>query len=160
MQISLEKFGDLILAILMLIVGTFILSQAKAMPAFGVKLDSPGIMPAFCGVVIIITGIIIGFEGIKKVKVNTKQIDKNEIKEETREVQGDDFKKTILLFAATILYAIAIPYLHFIPCTILFLLSLFIIFKVGSLAKILSIAISFPLLIYIIFAQIFRIILP
>ncbi|MGB9867526.1 MAG: tripartite tricarboxylate transporter TctB family protein [Bacillota bacterium] len=148
---------DWILAIVALAIGIAIFVLSTQLPDFGLSLESPGITPAFAGAVVVICSLLIGLGAIRKASCEGELRPLPNVRALLRE---ESVRHTVVLFVATILYALLVPRLHFLLTTILFLIGTFWVYRAAKPWAIVGISVVVGLSIQFVFARLFRVLLP
>ncbi|NPV70192.1 MAG: tripartite tricarboxylate transporter TctB family protein [Firmicutes bacterium] len=148
--------ATLLVALGSILFSLFILHESTTMPDFGVSYKSPATMPVFIGIVMAISAILVGFEG-------HKSMPKREAGAPLftwPKLSDPGFRRFLVIFVMTVLYVVAVPYLHFTITSIIFLGVTFYLYRIGSPLKMAAITLVSVFAIQFMFQNVFRTLLP
>jgi len=160
-QVKIMKLGklfldsDLIEEILLFVLGLIIIFYSISMPGFGKTVLSPGLFPSIVGVLLAVLSLVRMIESL--LAQNQKGRDK-ELREKSL-----TFRNMVLVLISlgiTIFYIWALPILHFVAATIIFLFIFFIYVGERRLWLVATLSIGATGMFYLVFRVLLRVILP
>lgn len=154
-KIKKLRDGENVFTCLLMAFCLFVLIMAYRISGFS-SISSPGTFPMVSATVMVVTLLFL-LIGNRKAQ---KPVAKN-LKEEISRAARNVFSPVFLLYTAIILvYMIALEPLHFLPCSLAFLLVSIILLKGSRPVKALFISVGTIVGIYLIFQTLFRVVLP
>ncbi|MBP8717964.1 MAG: tripartite tricarboxylate transporter TctB family protein [Candidatus Atribacteria bacterium] len=155
--IEMIKKEEIIIGVIIFFFSIFVYAESVKLPDFGKSYESPGLLPAFIAVVMLILSLIMIVGEVKKelkLKRENKRPQENMEKESLWNVR-------ILIAIIIILFYIGIlPYAGFLVASSIFLFVLMLFLKAGNIFLIGLISVFVPVAIQYLFANILKQLIP
>lgn len=156
----MSKIADIIVSVVLIGVGITIAIMATGMPEWGERLDSPGMLPFFIGLVIVLCAFSL-FAGALKGKIYEKDEEADdEIPLHFLKWSEPEGRRTYLFLFLTIIYVLVMREYRFLYTTLFFLPLAFLILGIRSPVKIALLSIIPVVTVHVLFSNVFRILLP
>jgi len=150
--------NDTVIGSIILLIGIYIFIESIRLLEVGEYYDSPGLLPAIISSIIILSSIVMIWNGIKKEKT---KININLAGSSNNSEKKPLFTYRIFVIIFIIaLYIIVLDYFGFLFSSILFLFVLMYYLKSTTILKIITFSVIVPILIQYVFKNIFNQIIP
>jgi len=150
--------GEIIESIIFSVLGIFIMISALNMNTYGSWALAPGLFPLIISIILLLLSLSLFIQGIKKTKRVIEE--PTEKKTEMEDIKKINWIGVLFVFGFSLLYCFALPVIHFIPASLIYLavMMFFLKEKRWWLVGIITAATTFGL--YYFFGILLKVILP
>ncbi|MGM8211268.1 tripartite tricarboxylate transporter TctB family protein [Virgibacillus sp. W0430] len=148
--------------LIMIFVSLLFLSQAITMEKASIFDPAGGsFLPALIALIMIVAGLTVVFQEIRKVKFTSNLNASENDKEDTEDkLTFKEYKLILIYFLLILIYVGVLSIVTFFPATLLFLLLSMVYLRNVSLKVNILVSIGSVVIIYLLFSQVFQIIFP
>lgn len=155
--IEMIKKEEIIIGVIIFFFSISVYVESVKLPDFGKSYESPGLLPAFIAVVMLILSLIMIVGEVKKelkLKRENKKLQENIEKESLWNV------RTLLAIIIILFYVVILPYVGFLVASIIFLFILMLFLRAGNIFLIGLISVAVPVAIQYLFANVLKQLIP